>query len=162
MKMISREEFIQTMLRQMQILNNDLAITTHIEDFLECYELTIFHLLNGGIDGEYHTKEKIDIKEDLKIKIAKGISLERKYEPEKVQAYGALKGTVIPEHCNVRAKVTSNYVDKVNEYIKMTDLDVTAEFNKYDFTFEETKVIQCVDCLEWIYVHCSQVSGHVL
>ena len=112
MKTISREELIETMAARSTMSKYE------VEEFLECYEKTISSLLTGFENGVWHRNEDRDFREDVRIRIANGIYITRKFVPEKEQAYGVLKGKTIPEHCNIKASVSAYYADGVNERIE--------------------------------------------
>lgn len=119
MKMIKREELVEAITRHGGMYARD------VEKFLDCYDDVLFRLLSGqtaveGSTSMYFTDDNFTeyLEEGLKIRIANGIYIERKFVPEKVQEYGQLVGKTIPEHCNLKAHVTPYYADKMNEAIK--------------------------------------------
>lgn len=119
MKMIKREELVEAIAMRGGMYTRD------VEKFLDCYDDVLFRLLSGqtaveGSTSMYFTDDNFTeyLEEGLKIRIANGIYIERKFVPEKVQEYGQLVGKTIPEHCNLKAHVTPYYADKMNEAIK--------------------------------------------
>ena len=119
MKMIKREELVEAIARHGGMYTRD------VEKFLDCYDDVLFRLLSGKTSVEGSTSMDFTddnfteyLEEGLKIRIANGIYIERKFVPEKVQEYGQLVGKTIPEHCNLKAHVTPYYADKMNEAIK--------------------------------------------
>lgn len=119
MKMIKREELVEAIAMRGGMYTRD------VEKFLDCYDDVLFRLLSGqtAVEGSTSMNFTDDdftkyLEEGLKIRIANGIYIERKFVPEKVQEYGQLVGKTIPEHCNLKAHVTPYYADKMNEAIK--------------------------------------------
>lgn len=119
MKTINKEELVEAIARQGCMFARD------VERFLDCYEDVLFMLLSGqrGVEGSSSIDFTDDefteyLEEGLKIRIANGIYIERKFVPERVQKYGQLVGKTIPEHCNLKAHITPYYADKMNEAIK--------------------------------------------
>lgn len=119
MKTINKEELVEAIARQGCMFARD------VERFLDCYEDVLFMLLSGqrGVEGSSSIDFTDDefteyLEEGLKIRIANGIYIERKFVPERVQEYGQLVGKTIPEHCNLKAHITPYYADKMNEAIK--------------------------------------------
>lgn len=102
MRTINKEELVEAIARRGNMFTKD------VEKFLALYDDVIFSLLS----------EPTGVEEGLKIRIANGIYIERKFVPERVQEFGQLAGKTIPEHCNLRGHITPYYADKMNEAIK--------------------------------------------
>lgn len=110
MKTITREQIIEDVVR---MSNRDVDWWT-VKQVLENLDFVVYQYLNGCIsshDGE-------NPREDIKIKLIDGISIDRKYVEESTPTKGLFKGQVIPEHYNVKANVSEHYAKKVNDKAK--------------------------------------------